>query len=235
MRSNRAVSARLLIVDDDDSIRDMVGTALRYAGFDVTLAVDGLDALAKAATSHPDLIVLDVLMPGIDGYEMCRRLRAQGDATPVIFLTARAASRDVLEGFSRGGDDYLTKPFVLDELVARIRAVLMRSGRIADTGPLRCADLTMDEERHEVRRSGILIELSPTEFNLLRYLLTNTGRVVSKQQILDRVWQYDFGGNGHIVETYISALRRRLEPPGTEPLIRTLRGVGYSLRSPEPS
>jgi two-component system, OmpR family, response regulator len=234
MHSNGVVSARLLIVDDDDSIRDMVGTALRYAGFEVAVAVDGLDGLTKAATG-PDLIVLDVLMPGIDGYEMCRRLRAQGDATPIIFLTARAASRDVLEGFSRGGDDYLTKPFVLDELVARIRAVLTRVGRIADAGPLRCADLAMDEDRHEVRRAGALIDLSPTEFNLLRYLLTNTGRVVSKQQILDRVWQYDFGGNGHIVETYISALRRRIEPPGTEPLIRTLRGVGYSLRAPEPS
>jgi two-component system, OmpR family, response regulator len=224
---------RLLIVDDDENIRDMVGTALRYAGFETSLAVDGTDALSKVPANTPDLIVLDVLMPGLDGYEVCRRLRQQGDATPIIFLTARAASRDVLEGFNHGGDDYVTKPFVLDELVARIRAVLTRSGRLPAAGPLRCGDLSLDEERHEVRRGDRAIELSPTEFNLLRYLMTNEGRVVSKQQILDRVWQYDFGGNGHVVETYISALRRRIEPEGTTALIRTVRGVGYSLRVPE--
>jgi two-component system, OmpR family, response regulator len=224
---------RLLVVDDDENIRDMVGTALRYAGFETAVAVDGNDALAKVPEFAPDLIVLDVLMPGPDGHEVCRRLRLQGDTTPVIFLTARAAIRDVLAGFERGGDDYMTKPFVLDELVARIRAVLTRTGRLTAPGPMRCADLSLDEERHEVRRGPHLIELSPTEFNLLRYLMSNEGRVVSKQQILDRVWQYDFGGNGHVVETYISALRRRVEPDGSAPLIRTIRGVGYSLRAPE--
>jgi two-component system, OmpR family, response regulator len=224
------MSVRLLVVDDDESIRDMVGTALRYAGFDTSLAIDGNDALARVPALAPDLIVLDVLMPGVDGYEVCRRLRQQGDLTPIIFLTARAASRDVLDGFKHGGDDYVTKPFVLDELVARIRAVLTRSGRLADTGPMRCGDLSLDEDRHEVRRAEQVIDLSPTEFNLLRYLMANEGRVVSKQQILDRVWQYDFGGNGHVVETYISALRRRIEPEGTSALIRTVRGVGYSLR-----
>jgi two-component system, OmpR family, response regulator len=227
------MGVQLLIVDDDESIRDVVGTALRYAGFDVQSAVDGLDALAQAAEHTFDLIVLDVLMPGIDGYEVCRRLRAGGDNTPVIFLTAKVASRDVLEGFQRGGDDYLTKPFVLDELVARINAVLRRVGQIADEGPLRCGDLELDETRHEVRRAGQLIELSPTSFSLLRYLMLNADRVVSKQQILDRVWQDEFGGNGHIVETYISNLRRRLELPGSPPLIRTLRGVGYTLRGTE--
>jgi two-component system, OmpR family, response regulator len=226
------MSVRLLVVDDDENIRDMVGTALRYAGFETSVAVDGIDALAKVPALAPDLIVLDVLMPGLDGYEVCRRLRQHGDLTPIIFLTARAASRDVLEGFEHGGDDYVTKPFVLDELVARIRAVLTRAGRLIEAGPIRCGDLSLDEERHEVRRAEQLIELSPTEFNLLRYLMANEGRVVSKQQILDRVWQYDFGGNGHVVETYISALRRRIEPDGMSPLIRTVRGVGYSLRVP---
>jgi two-component system, OmpR family, response regulator len=226
------MGAQLLVVDDDESIRDVVGTSLRYAGFDVQSAVDGLDALAKAAEYPFDLIVLDVLMPGIDGLEVCRRLRSGGDATPVIFLTAKVTSRDVLDGFQRGGDDYLTKPFVLDELVARILAVLRRAGRLIDGGPLRCGDLELDEARHEVRRGGQLIELSPTSFSLLRYLMLNVDRVVSKQQILDRVWHDEYSGNGHLVETYISNLRRRLELSDSPPLIRTLRGVGYSLRSP---
>jgi two-component system, OmpR family, response regulator len=225
--------AHVLIVDDDDAIRDVVGTALRYAGFETSAAVDGLDALARASESPPDLIVLDVLMPRLDGFEVCRRLRSQGDRAPIIFLTARTTSRDVLEGFRRGGDDYITKPFVLDELVARINAVLHRTGRLLGDGVLRCADLELHEDRHEVRRAGRRIELSRTEFNLLRYLLANAGTVLSKQQILDRVWRYDFGGDGHVVETYISGLRRRLGGDGAPPLIHTIRGVGYTLRGPE--
>jgi two-component system, OmpR family, response regulator len=228
-------TAHVLVVDDDDYIRDMVGAALRYAGFATSLAVDGRDALAKVPDLVPDLVVLDVLMPGLDGFEVCRRLRAQGDATPVIFLTARAGSRDVLEGFAQGGDDYLTKPFVLDELVARIKAVLHRAGRGTDGGPLRVGDVELDDERHVVRRAGLTVDLSPTEFNLLRYFMTNADRVLSKQQILDRVWRYDFDGDGHVVETYVSALRRKLDAaqPGVAPLIKTVRGVGYVLRLEE--
>jgi two-component system OmpR family response regulator len=227
------MAPHVLVVDDDDDIRDLVGTALRYAGFRTSVAIDGQDALARAAESAPDLIVLDVMMPGLDGFEVCRRLRAQGDGAPIIFLTARASSRDVLDGFDRGGDDYITKPFVLDELVARINAVLHRTGRLGGDGVLRCADLELHEDRHEVRRGGERIELSRTEFNLLRYLLTNAGVVLSKQQILDRVWRYDFDGDGHVVETYISALRRRLDVGDSPALIQTIRGVGYTLRSPE--
>jgi two-component system, OmpR family, response regulator len=227
------MAARVLFVDDDDAIRDMAGTALRYAGFEVTVAADGRAALDAVARSAPDLVVLDVLMPSLDGYEVCRRLRAAGDATPVIFLTAKAASRDVLDGFGRGGDDYVTKPFVLDELVARIKAVLHRSGSSSGEGPLRCADVELDEARHEVRRAGRRVDLSPTEFNLLRYLLLNTGRVISKQQIIDRVWPDDPDRDGHVVETYISTLRRRLDRDGGPPLIHTIRRVGYTLRPPE--
>jgi len=223
----------VLVVDDDDDIRDLVGTALRYAGFETSVAIDGHDALAKAAESSPDLIVLDVLMPGLDGFEVCRRLRSHGDRAPIIFLTARASSRDVLHGFARGGDDYITKPFVLDELVARINAVLHRTGRLRGDGVLRCADLELHEDRHEVRRGGRRIELSRTEFNLLRYLVANAGVVLSKQQILDRVWRYDFAGDGHVVETYISSLRRRLDAGDSPTLIHTIRGVGYTLRAPE--
>jgi two-component system OmpR family response regulator len=227
------MAPHVLVVDDDDAIRDMVGTALRYAGFETSVAVDGPDALTKIPATSPDVVVLDVLMPGLDGFEVCRRLRAHGERAPIIFLTARAASRDVLEGFGRGGDDYITKPFVLEELVARIRAVLHRAGRLRNDGALRCADLELHEDRHEVRRAGRRVDLSRTEFNLLRYLLANAGLVLSKQQILDRVWRYDFDGDGHVVETYISALRRRIDVGGGPPLIHTIRGVGYTLRGPE--
>ncbi|MEV0288545.1 MULTISPECIES: response regulator transcription factor [unclassified Kribbella] len=227
------MTAHVLVVDDDDAIRDMVGTALRYAGFETSVASDGSEALAKIGAGSPDVVVLDVLMPGLDGFEVCRRLRADGAGVPIIFVTARAASRDVLEGFGRGGDDYITKPFVLEELVARIRAVLHRAGRLRRDGRLRCADLELHEDRHEVRRAGRRVDLSRTEFNLLRYLLANAGLVLSKQQILERVWRYDFDGDGHVVETYISALRRRIDVGGSPPLIHTIRGVGYTLRAPE--
>lgn len=226
------MAPHVLVVDDDDAIRDMVGTALRYAGFETSVAIDGPDALTKIAQTSPDVVVLDVLMPGLDGFEVCRRLRTNGEGAPIIFLTARAASRDVLEGFGRGGDDYITKPFVLDELVARIHALLHRTGRIDGDGVLRCADLELHEDRHEVRRAGRRIDLSRTEFQLLRYLLANAGLVLSKQQILERVWRYDFDGDGHVVETYISALRRRIDVGGGPALIHTIRGVGYTLRAP---
>jgi two-component system OmpR family response regulator len=227
------VDAYVLVVDDDEILRDMIDMALRYAGFTTSVAADGREALTSVAAHRPDLVVLDVLMPNLDGFEVCRRLRRQGDRTPVIFLTARSASRDVLEGFGRGGDDYVTKPFVIDELVARIRAVLARSGSETDDRVLRCGDLVLDPDRHEVRRAGELVECSPTEFRLLAYLMANAGRVLSKAQIMERVWGFDYFGDGHVVETYVSSLRRRLHTGSGGPVIRTVRGVGYTIRPEE--
>lgn len=222
----------VLVVDDDDMIRDMLVTTLRYAGYETSAAADGGQALISMAQRSPDLVVLDVLMPVVDGFEVCRRLRAQGDDVPIVFLTARATTRDLLEGFARGGDDYIAKPFVLEELLARIRAVLHRSGRVGTPRDLRYDDVVIDEDAHLVRRGTRFVDLSPTEFNLLRYLLLNPGRVISKTQILDRVWRYDFAGDGHVVETYVSSLRRKLDEPGRASLIRTVRGVGYMLGDP---
>jgi two-component system, OmpR family, response regulator len=218
----------VLVVDDDEYIREMVATAMRYAGFRVSTCGDGRAALAAVPDERPQLVVLDVAMPDLDGFEVCRRLRSQGDRTPIIFLTAKASSRDVLEGFGHGGDDYVVKPFVLDELVARVRAVMGRAGH-AESGLLRVGDLELDEERHAVTRGGSSAVLTPTEFALLRYLMTNANRVVSKDQIMDRVWRYDFDGDGHVVETYMSALRRKLGLNDGSPRIRTVRGVGYVL------
>jgi two-component system OmpR family response regulator len=221
---------RILVVDDDDSIRDLVKTALSFVGFTVGEAANGLDALAKAPEFAADLIVLDVMMPGIDGIEVCRRLRADGDDTPVILLTAKDTSTDMLGGFGAGADDYLTKPFDLQVLIARIEAVLRRTspapGSTSDT--LSFAGLEMDERAHRVRRDGDVVALSPTEFKLLRYLMLNAEHVVSKTQIAEHIWQYDFGGDPNIVETHMSYLRRKLGEPR---LIQTVRGVGYVLRS----
>lgn len=225
---------RVLVVDDDDLIRDMVSTALRYAGYRTSVARDGAGALARVADVAPDLVVLDVLMPGMDGLQVCRRLRDSGHDVPVVFLTARAGSRDVLEGFARGADDYVKKPFVLDELLARVRAVLTRSGRRLHEPLLRIGDVTLDQDGHSVTRSGAAVELTPTEFDLLRYLMLNAGKVVTKPQILDRVWQYDFAGDGHVVETYVSSLRRKLDRRGDPSCIRTVRGVGYCFTVPAP-
>jgi two-component system OmpR family response regulator len=222
--------SRILVVDDEPAIRDLLATALRYTGYDVVTASTGEEALEAAATS-PDLVVLDVMLPDIDGFEVCRRLRDQRDFVPVIFLSARDAEDDRVTGFVRGGDDYVTKPFSLEELTLRIGALLrrVRHGGDEPAGRLRYRDLEMDEDRHQVWRSGREISLSPTEFRLLRYFLLNPERVLSKQQILDHVWQYDFNGEDNVVETYVSYLRRKLgdaEPP----LLRTVRGFGYVLR-----
>ncbi|MBW9207253.1 response regulator transcription factor [Mumia sp. zg.B17] len=225
--------ARLLVVDDDESILDLLASSLRFAGFTVDTATDGQKALEMVAADPTiDLVVLDVMMPHVDGFEVIRRLRADRREVPVIFLTARDTPADRVNGLTAGGDDYLAKPFSLDELVARVRAVLRRTRRRQTPDSLlRMADLEMDTDSHEVRKGGELVELSPTEFKLLRYLLMNPGRVLSKQQILDHVWNYDFGGDGNVVETYISYLRRKLDT--TEPhLIHTVRGVGYVLRRP---
>ena len=224
---------RILVADDETNITDLLATALRFVGFDVAVANTGRAALDQAAAAAPDLLVLDVMMPDYDGFEVCRRLRAEGINAPVIFLTARDATEDKVAGLRLGADDYVTKPFSLEELVARIEAVLRRvrsDGATADE-KLEFADLTMDIARHEVRRAGELVALSPTEFRLLRYLLANPRRVLSKSQILEHVWDHDFDGDGNVVETYISYLRRKVDH--VEPaLIHTVRGVGYTVRLP---
>jgi two-component system OmpR family response regulator len=225
------VNAKLLLVDDEDNLRSMLEAALRHSGFEVHPAVNGRDALEAVPSVRPDLIVLDVMLPDLDGFDVCKRLRSSGDRTPILFLTARDATEDRVRGLTLGGDDYLVKPFSLEELVARIAAVLRRAGVEVDDGRLRCADLEMDDSAHRVTRGGVDVALSPTEYNLLRYLLVNQGRVVSKAQILDHVWDYDFGGDGGVVETYIGYLRRKVDHVDPR-LIHTIRGVGYSLRAP---
>jgi two-component system, OmpR family, response regulator len=221
---------RILVVDDEQYLADAVAIALRYEGFDVAVASTGRTARAKVRAFRPDLIVFDIMLPDGSGLEVCQLLRREGVDTPVIFLTARDATEDKIAGLTIGADDYVTKPFSLDELVARIRAVLRRT-RGSDTGRLTYADLEIDEDRYEVRRQETLIELSPTEYKLLRYLTHNAGRVVTKRQILDHVWEYDFGGNEGVVQTYVSYLRRKVDA-FDPPLIHTVPRVGYSLRLP---
>ena len=220
----------LLIVDDEDNLRSMLAAALRHHGFTITTAENGREALSLIPGERPDLVVLDVMMPDLDGFEVCRRLRTGGDKTPVLFLTARDSTDDKVRGLTLGGDDYLEKPFSLDELVARTEAILRRTAAgVGASTTHRCADLVMDDDAHRVQRGDEDISLSPTEYNLLRYLLVNQGRVLSKAQILDHVWKYDFGGDGGVVETYIGYLRRKVDH--VEPkLIHTIRGVGYTLR-----
>jgi two-component system OmpR family response regulator len=226
---------KVLVVDDEASIRALLSATLRLTGFDVKVASGGREALATAAEFAPDLVVLDVMMPDLDGFEVAQRLRTSGRPVPVLFLTARDSVEDRISGLTVGADDYVAKPFSLEEVVLRIRAILRRSlgeqQQLVDGGVLRYADLEMDEDAHEVRRGGHRVDLSPTEFNHLRYLLTNAGRVVSKAQILDRVWNYDFGGDGRIVESYVYYLRRKVDK-WDPPLIHTVRGVGYALRLP---
>ena len=225
--------AKLLVVEDDANIVELLGASLRYAGFEVATVQDGRQAVSQARAFQPDLIVLDVMLPGIDGFEVARLLNLAGRPCPLLFLTARGATADKITGLTIGGDDYVTKPFSLDEVIARIRAVLRRSGS-APAGPAArssFADIEMDEETHEVWKNGTQVALSPTEFNLLRYFVENAGRVLSKAQILDHVWRYDFGGDANVVESYVSYLRRKIDT--TEPrLLHTLRGVGYVLRLP---
>jgi two-component system OmpR family response regulator len=226
---------KVLVVDDEASIRALLSATLRLTGFEVRVASGGNEALAAASEYAPDLVVLDVMMPDLDGFEVAQRLRTSGRPVPVLFLTARDSVEDRISGLTVGADDYVAKPFSLEEVVLRIRAILRRSlgeqQQLVDGGVLRYADLEMDEDAHEVRRGGNRVDLSPTEFNLLRYLLTNAGRVVSKAQILDRVWNYDFGGDGRIVESYVYYLRRKIDK-WDPPLIHTVRGVGYALRLP---
>lgn len=223
--------ATLLVVDDEPNIRDLLAASLRFAGFEVLVADGGNAALRTMAGQHVDLVVLDVMMPDMDGFSVLRRLRSSGSQVPVLFLTARDETADKLKGLTTGGDDYVTKPFSLEEVVARIRAVLRRTkGESRDSAVMRYADLELDEDAYEVHRAGKLVELSPTEFKLLRYLMMNAERVVSKSQILDHVWEYDFMGEANIVESYISYLRRKIDTAGLVPLIQTRRGIGYMLR-----
>ena len=223
--------ARILVVDDEDSILDLVASALRFAGYDVEMEQTGFEALRAIRASLPDLIVLDVNLPDADGFEICRRMRRDGIDTPVVFLTARDDPSDLRAGFGHGGDDYLTKPFSLEELGLRIEAVLRRArSAVGDAHRLTCGELLLDEDAHQVFWQAHEIELSPTEFRLLHYLMLNTGRVLSKLQILDYVWEYDFDGDARIVETYISYLRKKLGPEAGS-VIKTVRGVGYVLRA----
>ncbi|MEN3536392.1 response regulator transcription factor [Microbispora sp. ZYX-F-249] len=229
--------ARLLIVEDEPNILELLAASLRYAGFEVHTASNGGEAVAAARRHRPDLIVLDVMLPDMDGFDIVRRLRGGGSHTPVVFLTARDATEDKIRGLTLGGDDYVTKPFSLEEVVARIRAVLRRTAGDPLAAPPRLtfADIELDEESHEVWRGGRAVSLSPTEFKLLRYFMCNTGRVLSKAQILDHVWDYDFRGDAGIVESYVSVLRRKLDGAHSRAhprLIHTLRGVGYVMRTP---
>jgi two-component system OmpR family response regulator len=227
-----ATASRVLVVDDEPNIADLVSTVLRYEGYEVMSAANGRDALAAVERFHPALVVLDVMLPDLDGFEVQRRLAQAGARVPVLFLTARDAVEDKVRGLTLGADDYVTKPFSLEELVARVKAVLRRAGGGETTSVLQFADVELDEQLHEVRRDGRRIDLSPTEFKLLRYFLRHPRIVLSKAQILDHVWEYDFGGDANVVETYVSYLRRKLDDGGP-PLIQTVRGVGYALRLPE--
>jgi two-component system OmpR family response regulator len=226
-----STQVRVLVVDDEENILKLLTTALRFVGFDVAAAATGLTALDRAYEHRPEVIVLDVMLPDLDGFEVCRRLRAAGVDAPVLFLTARDAVEDKIHGLTLGGDDYVTKPFDLDELVARVH-VLLKRGRteVRRSERLRAGKVELDEATHEVWRNGELIPLSATEFALLRYLMVNAGRVLSKAQILDHVWKFDFQGDSGIVETYIYYLRRKLDGPDDQ-LIRTVRGAGYLLRA----
>jgi two-component system OmpR family response regulator len=221
---------RILVVDDEQSITDLVALALRYEQFEVAVAHNGRQALNAVRSFHPDLVVLDIMLPDFDGFEVARRMGAEWPTVPVLFLTARDATDDKIRGLTLGGDDYMTKPFSLEELVARIRAVLRRTRRATEK-PQRLVfgDLEINEDTYEVRRGGKGVELTATEYKLLHYLMLNPRHVLSKAQILDRVWNYDFGGDANVVEIYISYLRKKLDPLGP-PLIHTVRGFGYCLR-----
>jgi two-component system, OmpR family, response regulator len=225
---NGAATGKILVVDDEPSIVDAVATALRYEGFDVEEATNGRDAIAAVARFEPDLVVLDWMLPDIEGIEVGRRIQERGFKTAILFLTAKETVENKVEALRAGGDDYVTKPFSLAEIVARVQAILRRTAGDLPGDVLRFGDLVLDEGRHEVSRGDVVLELTATEFNLLRFFMLNPRRVVSKGQILQHVWRYDFGGNTNVVETYVSYLRRKLDAVGP-PLIRTVRQAGYML------
>jgi len=233
--TDATANRRILVVDDEENITFLLDSALRHFGFDVMVVATGRDALCQVKEFGPDIVLLDVMLPDLDGFEVLRRLRMEGSKVPVLFLSARDAVEDRVRGLTLGGDDYVTKPFSLEEVMARLQVMLRRQGLAAGPSQLAVADLAMDDEAHIVRRAGRVIELSPTEYKLLRFLMVNTGRVLSRNQILDHVWQFDFDGHATVVETYISYLRKKVDRAGGKasvPLIQTIRGVGYSLRLP---
>ncbi|QYH19253.1 response regulator transcription factor [Corynebacterium aquatimens] len=232
MAENQGV--KVLVVDDEPNIVELLTVSLKFQGFEVESANSGQDALDLARTFKPEAYILDVMMPGMDGFELLGKLRAEGLDGPVLFLTAKDAVEDRIHGLTIGADDYVTKPFSLEEVITRLRVILRRGNVTEDAGEdstLRYADLTLNDETHEVTKAGKIVDLSPTEFNLLRYLMLNAEVVVSKAKILDNVWHYDFGGDGNVVESYISYLRRKVDQ-GDQQLIHTVRGVGYVLRTP---
>jgi len=225
---------RVLVVDDEPNIVDVISMALRFQGFEVAAAGTGAQALAAVDSFRPHLLLLDVMLPDMEGFDVAKRLGAQRAGVPIIFLTARDATADKVRGLTTGGDDYVTKPFSLEELVARVRVVLRRSGQAeADSSRLVFEDIELDDDTHEVTRGGVAIELTATEYRLLRYFMLNPRRVLSRPQLLDHVWDYDFGGDARVLETYVSYLRKKLDVHGP-PLIQTVRGVGYMLRPPRP-
>ncbi|UUY03615.1 response regulator transcription factor [Svornostia abyssi] len=224
---------RVLVVDDEQNIADVIAMALKYQGFDVQTAGTGKEALDGVAAFRPHLMVLDVMLPDMEGFDVAERLGAQRARVPILFLTARDATEDKVRGLTMGGDDYVTKPFSLEELVARIRTILRRTGASEpESGRLVFDDLELDEDTREVTRAGEPIDLTATEYRLLRYFLLNPRRVLTRAQLLDHVWDYDFGGDARVLETYVSYLRKKLDVNGTVPLIQTVRGVGYALRRP---
>ncbi|GAA1572145.1 putative transcriptional regulatory protein TcrX [Leucobacter aridicollis] len=222
---------RILIVDDEPNIRELLSTSLRFAGFGVRSVGNGAQTISAVLEEEPDLIILDVMLPDMNGFSVTKRLRSAGYTAPIIFLTAKDDTEDKVEGLNVGGDDYVTKPFSLDEIIARINAVLRRTIQEDEETMLEVGPISLDQDTHEVTVSGTSVELSPTEFKLLRYLMQNANRVLSKAQILDHVWEYDFNGDAGIVESYISYLRRKLDPLTDESLIQTKRGFGYMLKA----
>lgn len=233
-RAETSPEARILVVDDEDAIVELLSVSLKFQGFEVYSASNGAAALDRAREVRPDAVILDVMMPGMDGFGVLRRLRADGIDAPALFLTARDSLQDKVAGLTLGGDDYVTKPFSLEEVIARLRVILRRAGK-GNTGVrntrLSFADIELDEETHEVWKAGEPVSLSPTEFTLLRYFVINAGTVLSKPKILDHVWRYDFGGDVNVVESYVSYLRRKIDT-GEKRLLHTMRGVGYVLREP---
>ena len=225
---------KILVVDDEQAVRESLRRSLKFNGYEVILAADGVQAVEMVHSEHPELLILDVMMPGMDGFELLSKLREAGHDGPVLFLTAKDAVEDRIHGLTIGADDYVVKPFSLEEVITRLRVILRRGNKEEqekESGVLTYADLTLNDETHEVSKAGEIVDLSPTEFNLLRYLMLNAEVVVSKSKILDNVWHYDFGGDGNVVESYISYLRRKIDTQEPQ-LIQTVRGVGYVLRKP---
>jgi two-component system OmpR family response regulator len=227
-------SLKVLVVDDEPNIRDLLSASLRFAGHQVLTSPNGTDAINKIVEQQPDIILLDVMLPDVSGFGVTKKIRSMGIETPILFLTARDDTEDKITGLTVGGDDYVTKPFSLDEIMARISAIMRRTGKDQSVASsIKVGELEINEDAHEVSVNGIFVDLSPTEYQLLRYLAQNPNRVLTKAQILDHVWEYDFNGEMGIVESYVSYLRKKLDPVSSEPLIVTKRGVGYLLKGPK--